>query len=55
MRAPVVIYYLVLFAFAWVVGLFFINLGHALTHQYTLTEEAVQQEREVMRYAKMLK
>lgn len=47
MRAPVLIYYLTLFAFAWVTGLFFVNLGHALTRQYTMAEQAIQQEREV--------
>lgn len=48
MRAPVVIYYLLLLAFAWVLAFFFINLGNALTRQYRLTEDAVRQDREVL-------
>ncbi len=47
MRAPVVIYYLVLFAFAATLAQFFLSLGNSLTRQYQLTEQAIRQEREV--------
>ena len=54
-RAPVVIYYLVLVAFAFSVGYFFVSLGNGLTKQYKATEIAIQQEREVGRHNKMVK
>lgn len=47
MRTPVLIYYLVLFAFAAAVANFFVNLGQALEKSNRAAQQAIQQEVDV--------
>ena len=44
MKAPVVIYYLALFAFAGSLAYFFVALGQGLEQQFEATEKAVLQQ-----------
>ncbi len=48
MKAPVLIYYLVLFGFAGALAYSFLTLGDRLERQYQLTGRALQQEAQTL-------